>query len=161
MIIFRILASFYHYRMAIWQRNMGTRFHHRPTILKSIAHLSRILKMNPRHHKAQMVRGIIYWRELDDWENAVKDFRVLAQNEALKNLIRAEALFYRSMAYYRGGNYAAAIDDLERMLKLAPKSRFAYSAETQLKSLYLIANELPEITKKLPEPQIGLLSDGS
>lgn len=161
MTLFRTLVNFYRYRTAIWQRNMGTRFHHRPTILKSIENLNRILKINPHYDKARMVRGIIHWRELDDWQSAVKDFGVLIQNETLKNLVRAEALFYRSMAYYRGGNYAAAIDDLERMLKLAPQSKFAYSAETQLKSLYLIANELPQITKKLREPQVGLLSDGS
>ena len=157
MVIFKFLLTFYYYRFAIWQRNVGTRFQHRVTLRSSEKYLTRILILNPQHHKAQMVRGIIRWRELDDWQNAIKDFGVLVQNETLKTLLRAEALFYRSMAYYRGGNYAAAIDDLERMLKLAPQSKFAYSAETQLKSLYLIANELPEITKKLPEPQIGLL----
>ena len=160
MVIFKFFITFYYYRMAIWQRNIGNRFHHKGSFLNSEKHLTRILAINPQHDKAQLVRGVVRWRELDDWQGAIKDFGVLIQNEALKTLLRAEALFYRSMAYYRGGNYAAAIDDLERILKLAPKSRFAYSAEIQLKSLYLIANELPQITKKLPEPQIGLLPDG-
>lgn len=160
MVIFKFLLTFYYYRRAIWERNMGTRFQHKPSLKTSERLLTRILKMKPQHNKAQMIRGVVRWRELDDWQGAVEDFSVLAQNEALKIELRAEALFYRSMSYYRGGNYSAAIDDLERTIKLAPTSRFARSAETQLQSLYLIANELPQVTKRLPEPQIGLLTDG-
>ena len=135
------------FRLGVWERYLGIRSHDRRYFARAERHFSRAIRNRPDYLQAHLERGIVRWRELDDFEGAIQDFNLVLglQRDHQK------ALVCRSMAYWRGGQYAAAIDDLERVVEINPNSQFARNAQTQLKSLYLVASELPHIQKKLPQ----------
>lgn len=132
---------------------MGLRSFHRPLFERSAAHFTRAYELNPSNPAALIQRGIVRWRELDDFEGAIADFdRVLLVDRS-----QADVLFYRAMAHNRGGNYIATVQDLERVIDVAPESRLARDAFVQLQSLYQIMDELPRSQRKLDSSRPILL----
>lgn len=138
----RVLARLVH--------GVGTmrRFHalasrHRTDFQAAERWFTRALNLDNGYQLARFNRGLLRWRELDDWAGAIADFTtLLAQNADY-----VDALFNRAMTYARAGNYQSAIEDFERFLDIAPNSRWARHAYNQLDGLYAIADDL---AKPLP-----------
>jgi tetratricopeptide (TPR) repeat protein len=143
--MFQSLIAGIAYRMGIWERYFGIRSHNRRHFARAEEHFSRAIRNRTDYLHAYLERGILRWRELDDYMGAIEDFNQVLGMQPYHQ----KALICRSMAYWRGGNYVAAIDDLERVIEINPESQFARNARTQLTSLYLVASELPAIQKRL------------
>jgi tetratricopeptide (TPR) repeat protein len=149
------LKIWWHFRLAVWEKYRGLRSYKKRYFQNSEMHFSEVLAFDAQHLGAWIGRGIVRWRELDDFMGAIDDF-----NHALRlsPSHAPEILFYRSMAYSRGGNYHAAISDFERILDIAPRSRFARDAYAQLASLYAIISELPDVPDQLSTPTVSRLT---
>ena len=132
------IMSFVYYRMAVWERYLGLRSYHKPLFERSDYHFTRAFELQPHKIDAIIQRGILRWREMDDFMGAIRDFDFVLQvdNE------HQDVLFYRAMAHYRAGNYPASIHDLELVIEVAPTSRTASDAAKQLRTLYQIMDEL-------------------
>ncbi|MBI5930425.1 MAG: tetratricopeptide repeat protein [Chloroflexi bacterium] len=137
--------------------SMGTmrRFHalasrHRTDFQATERWFTRALNLDNGYQLARFNRGVLRWRELDDWAGAIADFTtLLAQNSDY-----VDALFNRAMTYARAGNFHSAIEDFEHFLDSAPESRWARHAYNQLEGLYAIADDLAQ---PLPPPEPPLL----
>lgn len=137
----RKFLAYWLYNWAIIQRYRGLRRQKRKRFEAAERYFTRALKLNENHIRARVNRGLVRWRELDDWAGAIKDFTTLLEQQPDYHLAR----FYRGMAFHRGGNYQAAAQDLYDFIRLAPKSRWAYDAQIQLDSLYAIIDDLPKL----------------
>jgi tetratricopeptide (TPR) repeat protein len=133
----RVLARMIH--------SIGTmrRFHalasrHRAGFQATERWFTRALELDTHYGLARFNRGVLRWRELDDWAGAIADFTtLLAQDETY-----VDALFNRAMTYARAGNYRSAIEDFEHFLEVAPESRWARHAHNQLEGLHAIVDDL-------------------
>lgn len=133
----RVLARIVH-SLATMRRFHALASRHRPAFKATERWFSRALDLDGSYQLARFNRGLLRWRELDDWAGAIADFTtLLAQNPA-----HVEALFNRAMAFARAGNFHSAIEDFEHFLDTAPDSRWARHAHNQLAGLYAIADDL-------------------
>ncbi len=143
------LWAFGLYRWAMFRRAMGIRTRNRRHFLAAERTLTGVLILNIQHIKARTNRGLIRWRELDNWSGAIVDFTHLLDQQPDHYI----ALFYRGMAFYRAGDYRASALDLDTFIRLAPHSRWVHHAAIQLENLHAIIDELP---KMLPPPKHDL-----
>lgn len=123
------------------QRFMGLRTHNRQRFLDAEHHFSRALQLNEHHYQARINRGLLRWRELDDWEGAIVDFTTLMTEKPHEHL----PLFYRGMAYCRAGDYHAAVRDFDTFIRAAPHSRWTHHAMIQLDGLLAVIDDLPKM----------------
>ncbi len=129
------------YHWAVIQRYRGLRRRKRQRFEAADRYFTRALKLNQRYLKARVNRGLVRWRELDDWAGAIDDFTQVLSQHPDYHIAR----FYRGMAFHRTGDYRAAAQDLHDFIRLAPNSRWAYDAQIQLDSLYAIIDDLPKL----------------
>lgn len=127
------------YRRALFLRFWGHRLVQRAYYQASAAALSSALALAPDFVEAYLVRGLLYWRELQEAALAVADFSAVLRLDAS----RSEALFYRGMAYQALADYEAAVADLRAALRAAPEAIWWHNAHHQLVTLESILEELP------------------
>ena len=123
------------------RRAMGVRTRNRRHFLAAERTLTHVLSLNSQHIKARINRGLIRWRELDNWSGAITDFTRLLDQQSDYHI----ALFYRGMALYRAGDYRASALDLDTFIRFAPQSRWVHHAAIQLEGLRAIIDELPKL----------------
>lgn len=131
------------------QRYRGLRTGNRRHFVAAEQLLTHALEFNEKHHQARINRGLLRWRELDNWAGAISDFTLLLAQWPQDHL----PLFYRGMAFCRAGDYHAALHDLDAFIQAAPSSRWVYHATLQINGILAIIDELP---KMLNAPQAPL-----
>lgn len=140
------------YNRGIFQRYLGLRTRNPRNFGAAERAFSHVLRLNTHHINARVSRGILRWRELDNWVGAITDFTELLEQVPTYYL----ALFYRGMAFYRAGDYYASAQDLAAFVRLDPNSRWAHHANIQLEGLYAILDDLP---KRLAPPREPFMSE--
>ncbi len=94
----------------------------------AVDRFSRAIEIDPKFVAAYYSRGVLYWRELENWHRAISDLtRVI---ELAPHW--TEAWFNRAIAQQRRGNFDAAIADLEIYLTQATDPGWRANAERQL-----------------------------
>lgn len=94
---------------------------------------SRAILHDAAYTQAFFSRGLVYWRELGNYERAIKDLtRVLELDPDW-----ADAYFNRAIAYRMRGESASAIADLEHYLNEGTDEFWLASAQRQLAELHL------------------------
>lgn len=124
-----------HRRVADAHRHFGNLYGNMDEHHAAVEGYSRAILLDPSYTQAVFSRGIIYWRELRNYDRSIKDLtRVL---ELAPHW--AEAYFNRAIAYRMRGDLDNAIADLERYLAEGSDEFWLASAERQLAELRLEA----------------------
>lgn len=124
------------YRRAIIQRYIGLRSRKRVRFMKAHTTFSRALAFNPQFAAARYQRGLLNWRELHNYEQAIEDFTAILDRFE-------DALFFRAMAYESLGGYATAATDLAQFMETYPESHWYSSARRQFLNLQAILDDAP------------------
>ncbi len=120
----------------------------------SVEAFSRAIRLVPDSVDAHLVRGLLYWRELQDARRAIADFSAVLRLDPTCS----EALFYRGMAYQAQGDYAAAAADLRAAIEQAPGAIWRENAYDQLIAIEAILDDLAVRLGGVPD---GLLPAGT
>lgn len=89
---------------------------------------TRATELDPRFVNAYYQRGVLYWREIQNYHHAIRDMsRVLDLDPE-----RMEARFIRALAYQARGDFEQAIADYETFLSWDGDSSWRESAQIQL-----------------------------
>jgi tetratricopeptide (TPR) repeat protein len=148
----RQLRTFFQFHWANMRRFVGLRTHDRRHFLAAEHHFTQALALNGNHQQARINRGVLRWRELDNWAGAIADFTTLLVQYPHHYL----PLFYRSMAFCRAGDYHAAVRDLDAFIRADPQSRWVHHAIIQLDGLLAIIEDLSPM---LPDPRLVEISN--
>lgn len=125
-----ILSRLY-VRLADAHRHMGNLYANAAEHRAAVNNYTRAVVLDPTYSQALFSRGLIYWRELRNYDRAVQDLsRVLELDPGW-----AEAYFNRAIAYRMRGEPDSAIADLERYLAEGSDPFWLESAARQLDEL--------------------------
>ncbi len=103
----------------------------------AVDRFSRAIEIDPKYVAAYYSRGVLYWRELENWHRAINDLtRVI---ELAPHW--TEAWLNRAIAQQRRGNFEAAISDLEYYLTVATDPGWRDNAERQLELMKAVNAE--------------------
>jgi tetratricopeptide (TPR) repeat protein len=123
----RVRAALYFWR-GRFHRHFGNLSGDRREYQMAVDDFSKAIDLHPGYVTALYSRGVLYWRELENYYRAVKDLtRVI---ELAPHWY--EAWFNRALAHQLRNEIPAAIADYEHYLTLPGKSQWRLSAETQL-----------------------------
>ena len=126
------------YQQGLLQRFWGHRTLRRVHYEAAVRSFSQALTLRSDFINARLDRGLVYWRELQEYQLAIADFsQVLRLDPG-----RIEALFFRSMAYQNLGDYASALADLRVALARGEGADWHHDAYRQLAALEPILDEL-------------------
>lgn len=132
----RLIARVYFMRGS-FHRHFGNLSGERREYQWAVDRFTRALELDPGLVAAHYSRGVLYWRELENWYRAIHDLtRVI---ELAPNW--HEAWLNRAIAYQRRGDFAAAIADLEHYLTVAKDAGWRANAESQLALLKAVKAE--------------------
>lgn len=134
----RWLRTRWAYQRGLLQRFWGHRNLRRLHYEAAVRSFSQALALQVDYVEARLDRGLVYWRELQEYELAIEDFSYVLRLDPS----RIEAFFYRSMAYQNLGDYPAAVADLRVALALGEGSQWHYDIYRQLAALEPILDEL-------------------
>ncbi len=116
---------------ATFHRHWGNLGSGRIAYERAVDYFTRAIDLDPAFAEAYLQRGILYWREIQNYHRAARDLtRVLELEPG-----RSEALFNRAIAYQLRGDFDRAIDDFQKFLATAGDSQWRESAEIQLAGL--------------------------
>jgi len=105
-------------------RHFGNIYGDREAYENAIADLTVALRHDPGNVEAYVMRGTLYWRELDQPQRGVRDLTLaLTTNPA-----RWDALLNRGFAYQAAGDWEAALADLRRYVAEAPANSWKPTA---------------------------------
>lgn len=107
------LAYLIHYWGGIY-RFIGNRYNMAEAHRIAVRLFSLAYQVDMSYRKARLDRGVLYWRELGQFKEALGDFDALLEEDPGY----IQALFNRAMAYQGCGRFADAIGDLESYLEL-------------------------------------------
>ncbi len=120
-----------------FHRNFGNMSGDRREYEAAVDDFSRAIELDPAFVAATYNRGVLYWRELQNWHRAIRDLtRVIELTPD-----RLEAWLNRAIAYHQRGDLAAAIADLEHYLTIAVDPGWRANAERQLELIRAVAEE--------------------
>lgn len=142
------------YNAGTMSRFWGLRYHHKRYFQSAERLFTRALALDDNVHRARLNRGILRYRELGNWKDALADFTALVERGALVE----DALFNRGMAHYHGADYHAAASDFERFLEIAPESMWA---ETAFIQLHMMRSIIEDLRKQVTDTPPELLLPGS
>ena len=95
---------------------------------RAVDFFTRAVESDPLFVNAYYQRGVLYWREIQNYYRAIRDFtRVL---ELYPHWMLA--LYMRALAYQSRGDFDDAIADYERFLSVDGDSTWGESARIQL-----------------------------
>jgi tetratricopeptide (TPR) repeat protein len=133
----RPLAARLYYLRGNFHRHFGNMSGDRREYQAAVDDFTRAIELDPAFSAAAYNRGVLYWRELQNWHRAIRDLtRVI---ELAPD--RYEAWFNRAIAYHQRGDLAAAIADLEHYLTIAVDPGWRANAERQLALIKAVAEE--------------------
>jgi tetratricopeptide (TPR) repeat protein len=125
-----ILSRIYR-RLADAHRHFGNAYGNAQEHRAAVGHYTRAVHLDPNYDQALFSRGLVYWRELREYDRAVEDLtRVLELDPGW-----TEAYFNRAIAYRLRGEIENAIADLEHYLAKGSDEFWLLSAERQLAEL--------------------------
>ncbi len=118
-------------RLADAHRHMGNLYANAQEHRAAVGNYSRAIRLDPAYSQALFSRGLVYWRELRNYDGAIEDLtRVLELDPGW-----AEAYFNRAIAYRMSGEWDKAITDLECYLAEGSDPFWLESAARQLAEL--------------------------
>jgi len=124
----KALWARWHFIRATIHRHWGNQGAGRPAYERAVDHFTRAIEIDPQFVDAYFQRGVLYWREIQNYHRAIRDLtRVLELDPE-----RTHALFNRALAYQARGDFDQAIADFERFLAVDGDSSWRESAEIQL-----------------------------
>jgi tetratricopeptide (TPR) repeat protein len=121
MIFLRLLLARIYYLWGSLHRNFGNENGFRPEHEAAVRRFNRAIALDPNMREARLDRGILYWREMGQIENALADFNALL----VEDPAYGPALLNRGMVAYEVGRYGDALADMEAYLQL-PKEDGEY-----------------------------------
>ena len=127
------LRARWHYWLGLAYRSRGNSRGDLAAYRDAIAELSQALLLDPRLAPAWFTRGMVYWRELNDYERAVRDF-----GETLRlDPKHARAALNRGLASVYGQlrTPEERIADFERYLELGKNGYWRIEAHNQIKRM--------------------------
>ena len=125
---FNAVRARWHFMRATFDRHWGNLGSGRVAYQRAVDQFTRAVELDPRFAEAYLQRGILYWREIQNYHHAIRDLtRVLDLDPD-----RTTALYLRALAYQLRGDFDQAIADLQRFLEVNPDSTWRASAELQL-----------------------------
>jgi len=141
--MFRVLLARIYYMWGSLHRNFGNRNSFRREHLSAIKRFTQAYETDPSLREARLDRGIIYYRELGQYDEAMADFDALL----VEDPHYGPALLNRAMAAQESGHYRQALSDLELYLSLpADNPEYHRVAERTATLLREIVAELPPPT---------------
>jgi tetratricopeptide (TPR) repeat protein len=112
-------------------RHFGNQYGDKASYWHAIGDLTQAVQLHAGNVEALVMRGVIYWRELNQPDRAIRDL-----NEALEQEpAHWDALFNRAMARHLAGDLAGAVDDLQRYVQAAPSGAWRPAAERLIANL--------------------------
>lgn len=81
----------------------------------AVSYFTRALQTDPTFRQARLARGVLLWRELGRFDEAMTDFDALLAN----NPHDAPALLNRALVRQQNGRFRLALTDLETYLSLS------------------------------------------
>ncbi len=132
-LIRRLRASFYYSRGRM-HRHWGNLGGDRREYQAAVDDFSQALELQPDHVAACYSRGVLYWRELQNYYRAVKDLTRVLELAPTWN----EAWFNRALAHQLRNEFPEAIADYEHYLALPGQMKYFASAQTQLEWVRLV-----------------------
>jgi tetratricopeptide (TPR) repeat protein len=103
----------------------------------AVDRFTRAIELDPGFVAAHYSRGVLYWRELENWYRAIHDLTRVIEIAPHWH----EAWLNRAIAYQRRGDFEAAIADLEHYLTIAKDPGWRSNAESQLALIKAVATE--------------------
>ncbi len=118
-------------RLADAHRHFGNMYGNAQEHRAAVGHYTRAILLDPTYGQAFFSRGLVYWRELREYDRAIDDLtRVLELEPGW-----AEAYFNRAIAFRLRGEPGKAVEDLEHYLARGSDEFWLASAERQLAEL--------------------------
>ena len=127
------LRARYHYWLGLAHRSRGNRTGDRDVYESAIGELTHALILHPVLASAYFVRGLIYWRELNDFVRAVRD----VTNALSLNPAHADVVLNRALASVYGQLRTTdeQIADFERYLEIGKSGYWKIEAHNQIRRL--------------------------
>jgi regulator of sirC expression with transglutaminase-like and TPR domain len=137
-------------------RHFGNQYGDKESYWNAIGDLTHALQLHTGNVEALVMRGTIYWRELDHADRAVRDLTEAIERDPA----RWDALFNRALARQQVGDLAGAVIDLQRYVNEAPSSSWTSAAERLLGELSALlqsdASRHPGPTASATAPDAGV-----
>ncbi len=112
--MFRLIWSYLIYTWGGLHRYFGIQNGMKNEFERAVHYFSRAYEIDSSFKRARRERGILLWRELRRFDEALQDFNALLQEDPAD----AEALFNRAMTHQEIGRSQAALDDFAAYLLL-------------------------------------------
>lgn len=138
----RLRASLYFWRGNL-HRHFGNLSSDRREYQAAVDDFSQAINLYPAYVSAYYSRGILYWRELQNFYRAVRDMTRVIELAPYWH----EAWFNRAIAHQLRGEIPEAIADFEQYLTLAGNTKWRSSAENQLEMIRAVAAEREELKR--------------
>ena len=132
----RLAARFYLLRGNL-HRQLGNASGERREYQWAVDDFSRALERDPDLIAAYYNRGVLYWRELENWHRAVRDLTRVIELAPQWH----EARFNRAMAFQHRGQLAEAAEDLRHYLEVATDAGWRANAQRQLDLITTLIEE--------------------
>ena len=129
----RLRAGFYYWRGRM-HRHWGNLSGDRREYQAAVDDFGKTIELHPTHLAASFSRGVLYWRELQNYYRAVKDLSRVIELAPHWH----DAWFNRAMAHQLRNEFPEAIADYEHYLALPGQLKFQSSAQIQLEWTKLI-----------------------
>jgi tetratricopeptide (TPR) repeat protein len=126
----RLRAALY-FRRGRFHRHFGNLSGDRREYQMAVDDFSKAIDLYPRYVSALYSRGVLYWRELENYYRAVKDLTRVIEIAPHWH----EAWFNRALAHQQRNEIPEAIADYEHYLTLPGNPKWRVSAETQLEMI--------------------------
>jgi tetratricopeptide (TPR) repeat protein len=118
-------------------RHFGNLYGDRDAYDSAIGDLTYAIHLDPGRVEAYVMRGTLYWRELNEPARAVRDFDLALRLDAT----RWDALLNRGLAYQVAGDWERALADLRRYVTDAPGGSWKITAENLCQHLEHLLTE--------------------
>ena len=132
----RVRAAWYFWRGRM-HRHFGNLSGDRREYQAAVDDFSKAIDLHPYHVPAIYSRGVLYWRELENYYRSVKDLTRVIELAPQWH----EAWFNRALAHQLRNEIPEAMADYEHYLTLPGKPQWRVSAETQLEMIKAIEVE--------------------
>ena len=132
----RLAARFYFLRGNL-HRQLGNASGERREYQWAVDDFSRALDRDAGLVAAYYNRGVLYWRELENWHRTIRDLTRVTELAPHWH----EAWFNRAIAFQRRGDLASAAADLQHYLTVATDPGWRANAERQLALITAILHE--------------------
>jgi len=118
-------------RVADAQRHMGNAYSNRQEHRAAVANYTRAIVLDPAYAYCYFSRGVLRWRELGEYEEAISDFSMVLELEP----DWADALFNRALAYKMSKRNENAVADFEQYLEKGTDEFWLEATRRQLDEL--------------------------